>query len=378
MDAGQENSPAQGARLDLAAMTRDRHGALKARPNHPVSTPTLTRLGSRKRAVEKAIKEHRHVQPEVFASLLELAPDLTDEEKFQYVSKYTAALMAVETEKCLQILQRALQRIGPDGETITIIDYETHISIHGRSISVNRTSSGTIGNQEAQREFTAAQGAMARGTTFGWITSVGPGFQITAPSRTICGLLDLGYDELNGSFLLADPLLSRLQTMLANFGEWVLIIAMLTHSALAGWRSDPRYAHTAAEVGRFFEWLKWYVRADYKRIAEQVERAPVVLVDGDSSRNDLRQCIGAATGDAEWPPYNTNRHNTMRMYVEHHPMLPDGVARFEKTARPFYSGGQVLGYEVTWNAEYADEVANRLMRGVLAELGLVERHVVAP
>ena len=202
---------------------------------------------------------------------------------------------------------------------------------------------------------------------------MGPGFQITAPSRAICGLLDLGYEELNGSFLLADPLLGKLQAMLGNFGEFALIVGMLTHSALDGWRSDPGYAHVAAEVGDFFEWLSWYVKSDYKSVAEQVERAPADLVDGDSSRNDLRQCLAAAIGAADWPPYNFNRHNTMRMHVERHPMLSNGVARFEKSATPFYSGDQILGYEVTWNAEYADEMANRLMRSVFAKLGLVDR-----
>lgn len=368
MDPAQAEAP----RGQLRDMTRDRHDAIKASPNHPASSPTLTRLGSRKRAVEKAIQEGRHVQPEAFAGLLELAPDLTDEEKFEYVSRYTAAMMALEADKCLRILERVLEHIGPAGDTVTVLDYETHISIRRRSISVNRANKGSISSQEAREEFTAAQRTMVRSPAFGWITSVGPGFQITAPSRAICGLLDLGYDELNGSFLLADPLLSRLQTMMGNFGEWALIIGMLTHSALDGWRSDPGYAHSAAHVGKFFEWLRWYVRADYKAVAEQVERAPDELVDGDSSRNDLRQCLAAATGDAEWPPFNANRHNTMRVYVERHPMLSGGVARFEKMARPFYSGSRVLGYEVTWNAEYADEIANRLMRSVLSEVGLLK------
>ena len=224
---------------------------------------------------------------------------------------------------------------------------------------------------EARREFEIAQIAMARGTDFGWITSVGPGFRITAPSRAICRLLDLSYEELDGSYLLADPLLSRLQMMLGNFGEWALIIGMLTRSALDGWRSDPDYPHCAAKVTNYFDWLNRYVRANYKDVSDQVERAPAKLVDGDSSRNDLRQCLAAAIGNAEWPPYNTNRHNTMRLHVVSHPLLSGEVARFEKTAIPFYRGSQVIGYEVQWNAEYADKVASGLIRAVLAELGIM-------
>jgi phage host-nuclease inhibitor protein Gam len=228
---------------------------------------------------------------------------------------------------------------------------------------------------EARREFEIAQIAMARGTDFGWITSVGPGFQITAPSRTICRLLGLSYEELDGSYLLADPLLSRLEMMLGNFGEWALIIGMLTRSSLDGWRSDPDYPHCAVKVTNYFDWLNRYIRANYKDVSDQVERTPARLVDGDSSRNDLRQCLAAAIGDADWPPYNTNRHNTMRLHVVSHPLLSGEIARFEKTAIPFYRGSQVIGYEVKWNAEYADKVASRLIRAVLDELGIIREDI---
>ena len=71
---------------------------------------------------------------------------------------------------------------------------------------------------EACEEFTKAQRDMARGTRFGWITNVGPGFQITAPSQFICRLLGLGYEELDGSYLLADPLRGRLQMVSIHGG----------------------------------------------------------------------------------------------------------------------------------------------------------------
>ena len=223
---------------------------------------------------------------------------------------------------------------------------------------------------EMRREFAAAHQAMERGTAFGWMTSVGPGFQISAPSRAICGLLGLKYEELNGSYLLADPLLGRLQTIMGNFGEWSLIIGMLTNSALAAWRSDSSYPHSAARVNNFFDWLNRYVTVNYEEVSAQVERAPAELVDGDSSRNELRQCLAAAVGKAEWPPFNSNRNNTMRVHIVSHPLLPTGVARFEKVAKPFYSGDQVIGYEVTWNAEHGDEVASKLIRLVLAGFGI--------
>jgi hypothetical protein len=302
--------------------------------------------------------------------MIQLAP-LTLEEKLGYISRYTAAMTQMQAEKCLCILQRALNAIEPGGETVTVLDYQMDFSIRARSVTFNRTSNGSAGDVNAQREFVSARRAMAHGAAFGWITNVGPGFQITDPSRTICALLDLKYDDLNGSFLLADPLLGKLEAMLGNFGEWALIIGMLTNTALNGWRSDPGYPNFDARVSNFFQWLNRYVAANYKDIAEQVERAPAELVDGDSSRNDLRQCLAAASGSADWPSYNINRHNSMRMYVVSHPKLPGGVARFEKAARPFYNGSQVLGYEVTWNAEYADEVATRLMRSILGDLGIV-------
>jgi hypothetical protein len=372
MDEPQSGNPADVVREDLHRMTRELHDNVKSTPNHLASAPTLTRLGNSRRAVEKAIKEGRHVQPEVFARLLALAPGFAYEEKIQYVQRYTAALMALEADKALSILKHILQRIGHDGETVTIVDFETQITFRSRTINISRNGSASMTGEEAQREFAVTQQAMAHSATFGWITSVRPGFQITAPSRAICALLDLGYDELNGSFLLCDPLRTRLQNILSNFGEWALVIAMQANSALDTWRSDPEYAHSAAEVGSFFEWLRWYVQTDYKNVAEQVERAPATLIDGNSSRDDLRICLAAALGDAQWPVLNIKRHNTMRMYVNRHRMMPAGIARFEKTARPFYSNGHVIGYEVTWNAEYADERANTLMRSVLAEVGLIE------
>ena len=60
----------------------------------------------------------------------------------------------------------------------------------------------------------------------------------------------------------------------------------------------------------------------------------------------------------------------MRVHIVSHPLLPTGVARFEKVAKPFYSGDQVIGYEVTWNAEHGDEVASKLIRLVLAGFGI--------
>lgn len=235
-----------------------------------------------------------------------------------------------------------------------------------------RTGEDSAGARlEAREEFTNAQRAKARGPEFGWITSVGPGFRITAPSRPICSLLDLRYEELNGSYLLEDPLRGRLQMMLGNFGEWALIIGMLTNSALDGWRSDPGYPHCAAKVVSFFDWLNGYVKENYEDVAEQVERAPILLVDGDSSRNDLRLCLAAAVGEAEWPPFNANRHNSMRLHVVNHPLLSGEVARFNKSAIPLYKGSQIIAYDVTWNAECADKIANRLMASVLAELGMI-------
>lgn len=372
MSEAWEESPARG-REDAFEVVRDLSDEIRSPgPVRHTQETAMIQLGNRKRAVEIALQNRRPVQPDVFASMIKLA-NLPMEEKLRYISRYTAAMTQMEAEKCLCILQRALQAIEPGSETVTVLDYKMDFSIRARSITYSRSSNGSAGEIGAQRDFVGARRAMARGTAFGWITSVGPGFQITDPSRTICALLDLEYDDLNGSFLLADPLLRKLETILGNFGEWALIIGMLTHTALNGWRSDPSYPESAARASHFFQWLGQYVTANYRDVAEQVERAPAKLVDGDSSRNDLRQCLAAATGRTEWPPYNINRHNTMRLHVVNHPDLSGGIARFEKTARPFYSGNQVLGYEVTWNAEYADEVATRLMRSVLARLGIVGR-----
>jgi hypothetical protein len=370
MSEAWEQSPASG-RENGFEVTKDLSGEIKSPgPVRHTNDTAMSQLVS-KRAVQMALQDRRPVQPDVFASMIKLAK-LPMEEKLRYISKYTAAMTQMQAEKCLCILQRALQDIEPGSETVTVLDYKMDFSVHARSITYSRSSNGSAGDTDAQRDFADARRAMARGKAFGWITSVGPGFQITNPSRTICALLDLEYDDLNGSFLLADPLLGKLETMLGNFGEWVLIIGMLTSTALNGWRSDPSYPESAARVSDFFRWLSQYVTANYKDVAEQVERAPAELVDGDSSRNDLRRCLAAATGRAEWPPYNINRNNTMRLHVVNHPDLSGGIARFEKTATPFRSGGQVLAYEVSWSAEDLDEVATRLMRSVLARLGLVD------
>jgi hypothetical protein len=228
-----------------------------------------------------------------------------------------------------------------------------------------------VGLLATRGEFERAQLTVARSTEFGWITRVGPGFQISAPSQTVCRLLDLRYEDLDGSYLLADPLRGRLQELLGNFGEWALMIGMLTQNAMDSWRSDPGYPGCAAKVTGFFDWLSQYVTENYLDVADQVESAPAVLVDGDSSRNDLRQCLAAAAGDAPWPPYNFSRHNTLRVHVMHHRLLTEEAARFAKVARPFYAGNKVIGYEVTWTPEGADPVANQLMNSVLAELGII-------
>jgi hypothetical protein len=372
MDQLPEAGFPSGPRYDGFLVTQELHDLIMARgPCRRVGEPALIQLGSQRRAVEKALQEGRPVEPKAFASMLGLAP-ITYAKRLAFIAEYVAAKAGMQAERCVQLLTRALEDCRPAGEGYTIIDYEVAVRVHGRSFTVNHAAgNGHTGTPDACREFELAQEAMAKRTAFGWITSVGPGFQITAPSRTICRMLNLGYEDLNGSFLLGDPLVSKFQAMLENFGEWALLIGMLTHSTLNAERSGGGYLSAQAEVERFFGWLKSYVTTDYKSVAEQVERAPDELVDGDSSRNDLRQCLAAALDDAEWPPFNNNRHNTFRMHIKSHPLLSGGIARFAKTSRPIYSGRQVLGYEVTWDAENADRVANELMRAVLTELGLV-------
>jgi len=371
MTRPQGQDAAAGPRHDRFQLTLLLHDIIKSGPGRRIGDVALIDLGSHRRAVEIAIHDGRPVQPELFACMLHLAP-LPFDKKLEYAAMYTAATMAEGAEDCVRILQSALDDIWPTDGIVTVhdikMDFSITASVTSRRITVSRVSDRTESGPEVDAQFTKAQRRMVAGTKFGWITSVGPGFQISAPSRTICRLLDLGYDELDGSFLLSDPLRTRLQGMLGNFGEYALIIGMLTRSALGGWRSDPGYQRAAAEVNRFFDWLRWYAKTDYNNVVAQIENAPEELVDGDSSRNDLRQCLAAATGGAEWPPYNFNRHNPMRMHVVNHPLLAGEIARFEKIAEPFCRGSQVLGYEVTWNAENADEFAGKLMRSVLAEL----------
>jgi hypothetical protein len=377
----QEDGTAAGPRQDSFQVTKDMHDLIKSGPGRRTGDVALIDLGKHRRAVEIAIHDGRPVQPDLFAKMLQLAP-LPFEKKLEYAVRYTAAITADKAAQCVRILQNALDDIWPAGETITVsdikLDFSIRASITTHSITVSPVSDRTARDPGASPEFMEAQRiadaqrVIAKGNTFGWITSVGPGFQISAPSRTICRLLDLDYEELNGSFLLSDPLRNKLQAMLGNFGEYALIIGMLTRGALDGWRSDPGYERAAAAVNNFFDWLGWYIKDNYKSVAEQVDCAPTELVDGGSSRNDLQQCMAAAIGRGKWPSYNFNRHNTMRMHIAKHRLLADGVARFAKIAIPFYSGDQLLGYEVTWNAEDADERANQLMRSVLVELGIVE------
>ena len=287
-------TPGDDVREDLRKMTCDLHDAIKGTPNHPMSAPTLTRLGNRRRAVEKAIREGRHVQPEVFASLLQLAPGLSCEAKAQYVQRYTAALMALEADKALQILQGALQEIGADGETVTIIDCETHITVRSRIVSVSRNGNVTHDDEASQREF--APGSEGDG----------PGGRVRLDHKRQARFPD--HCPEPGHLRPAGPGLRRTERILPP-GRSPALQAAEHHGKFRGmgsdnrdaheyrtdaWRADPAYSHAAAEVGNFFEWLRWYVKTDYKSIAEQVERAPKVLVDGDSSRNDLRKCLAAA------------------------------------------------------------------------------------
>src|SRR5262249_10915243 len=77
---------------------------------------------------------------------------------------------------------------------------------------------------------------------------------------------------------------------------------------------------------------------------------------------DLLTCARASIGEAEWPPYDPDRYNAMRVYLR----LPEGdVARFEKIARPITRLDRIIGYAVTWSPENYNARATRVRGEIL-------------
>ena len=233
------------------------------------------------------------------------------------------------------------------------------------SAEITRAAEPAIG-----AELALAQQLMARSRRFGWITSASAGLQLTAPSRPVCALLGIPREHLTGSYVIGDPLVGRLETILANYGEWLLIIGMLVHSVVQHWRQVGQAEHLA-RADAFFARIGRYVHEHYAQVVQQISAAPHIVADHEP-REVLQQCLAAALGSAPWPAYNPNLWNSIRMYVQQHPLLPPGaVARFVKTARPL-SLHTPIGFEVTWEPEDADDVAHQLMRDILQQLPPVE------
>jgi hypothetical protein len=328
--------------------------------------PSLKQLGdSTRRTIEIAINARRHVSPEVFSRLV-ACPKLTQEERTRYVLRYTRAYTSWRFFECLEILSRALLSTIEDADAAAFeATFEVNIRAHVRGYALARQ------RRVDPPQLKDLQSLMRQSDEFGWITDVvSPGFRVTAPSRAVCDLLGLSQVDVDGSYLLEDPLRGSLVQILANPFEWLMVMAMLVNSFAEQWAGDPRLAvPAAAHVGNFFRWLESYVTANLDAARHEINSSPDRLVDGRSSRTNLLQCLDATLGMKVWPTFNPTHWNTMRMHVNRHPLLLRGqIARFAKIGRPIESEGKLVGFEVSWQEEKADAVANKLKREILHNL----------
>jgi hypothetical protein len=261
--------------------------------------------------------------------------------------------------------QRFIQEVRPvlEARPGEIIRFRIDTVVHASADVIS------IGGSSTHRELSEAQRLMVSGTRFGWVT-LGPTLIISAPSDPICRLLGIDRHELNGSHLYEDPFLGKLEESLENFGEWLLIIAMLIRQLLNGWR-EAELIDDIDRAERFFRRVRSYVEQNFSLVSEQIARVPRTIIDDDSreARAVLEQCQLAALERADWPAYIFGGWNSMRLHIARHPLLEPGeIARFVKIARPIPLDDP-LGFEVIWEAEDADAIANRLMRASLSQRG---------
>jgi hypothetical protein len=355
--SGQATDVRDGAEQTLVAMTDEMYrrnlGAPGKRPN---PGPSLAKLDpSTRRLVQTARATGNPVSLPVYKKLL-MNAGIRGEEAVPLISSYIEATLLKDFTRCVQLFS---DLFGP-GETseteqssITITQAEFHAVIRSETVQIPSVEEELV---RARRDMSK------RSTMFGWITSLDAGFQILGPTPPLCLLLGLSAEELDGSYLLEDPLVGRFRELLANFDEWVLIIGMLSHSQR---NTMPPGSEAALRVGRFYAGLTEYVTKYHEQIRQRLQAS----ISSPAELQDLLNCARAAVGEVEWPPYDPDRYNAMRVYMR----LPGGeVARFEKIARPITRLERIIGYEVTWSPERFDAVASSAMAAVLDQLGGLE------
>jgi hypothetical protein len=293
-------------------------------------------------------------RPEKFGDHLIQAGE-TGAKAIPHLESYVPAYFEHQTERLAKGIEPAL--VGEDGD-VAILDIETQTRLRSVIISTSgRPRKGEL--EEARRLMESSVDA------FGWVT-LGPSLQVVSPSRPICRLLRISPAELDGTSLIDDPLLSALEALLGNYGEWLLIIAMMVDSLEKQWRQSGLHQEIE-RAERFFGRVSDYVADNPQAVADQIAATPEIVVD-HIPREVLQECYRAAQGLHAWPAFKHGGWNTMRMHVARHDLLPQGaVARFAKRSWPIPLESP-LGFQVWWDDEHADAAANQLRRAILRDL----------
>src|SRR5205085_1392902 len=108
---------------------------------------------------------------------------------------------------------------------------------------------------------------------------------------------------------------------------------------------------------------------NYEQIRKDLLSSPEKLIDGKTTRQDLIEALAAIRGEGNWPDFNQNRWNEVRMYVRSHHLLKEGeIAKFKKIATPQPSPDNPVWFEVSWVPENWDRTASRLMGDIIDEI----------
>jgi hypothetical protein len=224
----------------------------------------------------------------------------------------------------------------------------------------------TYGPSSGVRELQEAQRLMAGSNEFGWVTVEQPWPIITAPSRPMCRLVGVPFDKLDGAALTDTTLFRGLQNGLDNFGEAVLAVGMFLASCISRQPETSRVDY-ANQFQEFFDNIREYVSQNENLVRQQIAQARAESADNHIS-DKLPDCLRAALGERQWPTFHTGHWNATRIHVKRHALLEEGeVARFKKVHRPIPYESP-LGYEIIWEIDRADAVAQRLMARILAQI----------
>ncbi len=215
-----------------------------------------------------------------------------------------------------------------------------------------------------------AQDLMANSSEIGWVTDLANGLKVLAPSQAACDLLGIPYEQLHGSYLLEDPLVSRLLQILTNPCEWLLIIGLQANWARDYWRSQRMEEHIRRTDVFYLQRLRPFIADHYSDARAIIDESPRYDFESAQRQAVLDQALVAALEQAPWPPLEPSLFNSIRMHIGVHDLLAPGtIARFRKMALPL-RGTVDTAYAVIWQDEHADPIAQELRRAILGRSGL--------